>query len=261
MKNKKYVYTLIALIAIATLAGAVSVSAQEDNQPGNNASFNGRMHGRGTMKPSVFGTVSAVSGNIITMAGRQGFGANSTTATYTVDTTNAKITKNNAAGTIASIVVGDTIAVQGTMTGTNIVATTIRDGVMNGASGNMKKPDNTDKPNQDLSTIVGNGQPVIAGSITAINGNTITITNKSNITYAVDVSSAKFVVIGVTSATISNVKVGDNIVVQGAINGTSVTASSIIDQTKPVATSGTNNGEHKGFFGTIGSFFSHLFGF
>ncbi len=52
------------------------------------------------------------------------------TTTYTVDATNATITKNNVAGNISSIAVGDTIMAQGTLTGTNLVATTMRDGVM-----------------------------------------------------------------------------------------------------------------------------------
>ncbi len=98
------------------------------------------MHGGGMMKPGVFGTVSAVSGNIITVTSTHRTGPRpaagstttptTTTTTYTVDATNATITKNNVAGTISSIAVGDTIIAQGTLTGTNLVATTIRDGVM-----------------------------------------------------------------------------------------------------------------------------------
>jgi cyanophycinase-like exopeptidase len=56
------------------------------------------------------------------------------------------------------------------------------------------------------------------------------------------------------------------VVVQGTVNGASVTASTIIDQGQPAAagTTGTT-AKHSNFlggiFGGIGSFFSHLFGF
>ncbi len=97
---------------------------------------------RGTMKPGVFGTVSAINGNILTVTGRSGFGARPMTngkatsvalpapapVTYTVDATNATVKKNNATSTLSAIVVGDTVTAQGTLTGTNLVATMIRDG-------------------------------------------------------------------------------------------------------------------------------------
>ena len=39
------------------------------------------------------------------------------------------VTKNNTASSVASIAVGDTVMVQGTVSGTNVTATTIRDGI------------------------------------------------------------------------------------------------------------------------------------
>jgi len=54
-------------------------------------------------------------------------------------------------------------------------------------------------------------------------------------------------------------------VVQGTVNGTSITASSVIDQGSAPASaaSGENNAPkpRMGFLGSIGNFFSHLFGF
>ena len=112
----------------------------------------------------------------------------------------------------------------------------------------------------------------MAGNVTAISGNSITITNKSNITYTVDATNAKFVVAGVTGPTISNVAVGDNLIIQGTVNGTSVIASSVIDQ-KAAANSNTNNpgngqqpkpgimGGLGHMFGGIGNFFKRMFGF
>ena len=73
---------------------------------------------------------------------------------------------------------------------------------------------------------------------------------------------------GVTSPTISNVVVGDNIVVQGAVNGNSVTASSVIDQKAKANGNPNNLGNNpkpqSGFGGImagIGNFFKKLFGF
>jgi hypothetical protein len=92
------------------------------------------------------------------------------------------------------------------------------------------------------------------------------VTNKSNVTYTVDATSAT-VEKGNAVSSISNVAVGDNVVVQGTVNGNAVTASSVIDSgAAPTANSTTNtSGAHQGgmggFFSGIGSFFHSLFGF
>ena len=162
--------------------------------------------------------------------------------------------KGGVSSSVSSIAVGDTVMVQGTISGTNVTAKTIRDGISQGQP-----------------AIQGNGQPVVAGSVTVINGNTITITNKSNVIYSIDATNAKFVVNGVASPTISNVAVGDNVVVQGTVNGSSVVASSVIDQkAKTIANNNANNtgnsqksntGFMGGIMGGISNFFKHLFGF
>jgi len=111
----------------------------------------------------------------------------------------------------------------------------------------------------------GNGQPITAGNVSAINGATLTVTTKSNVTYTVDASNAKIIAGQNATATISNIVVGDSVVVQGAVNGTHVTATTIIDRVKPVnnfnASTTPKRGMMGGFFGGIGSFFGHLFGF
>jgi len=223
--------------------------------------FHGKM-GKGMMgNHPIVGTVSAVSGNTITITSKQKNESdnennatttpNPTTVTYTVDATNAKIIKNNAVATVSSIAVGDTVLVQGTLNGTTITAVLIRDGVMK-----------TGEDNQGLPNL-GNGQPIVAGSVTSITGNTIVITNASNVQYTVDASTAK-IEKGKTLGTISDVSVGDKIIVQGAVSGTSVTASTVFDQSGAVASGDNGNnqgGGHRGFFGKIGAFFGHLFGF
>jgi len=78
--------------------------------------------------PSVTGTVASVSGNTITVTGKNA-------TVYTVDGTNAKVMKSTGEekpteSTLASVLTGDTVHIQGTITGTSVVATSIFDGVM-----------------------------------------------------------------------------------------------------------------------------------
>ncbi len=332
MQNKKYVSFLAVAGILASLVIAAPAFAQ------TNQGFGRGMAGRGgqTQRPGVVGKVSSVSGNTITVTSV--VGPNGGTATiYTIDATNAKITKNNIAGTISSISAGDTIVVQGTVSGTNVTATNIRDGVMtpgargamgisgtvatingttltvtgkarpngavvptytvdassatvtiNGASSsvsNIKVGDNvmvqgtvsgtsvTAKTIRDgvaQLAIQGNGQPVVAGKVAAINGSSITITNSSSVTYIIDATNAK-ILVGNQASSISNVAVGDNVVVQGTVNGTSIVASSVIDQKGPKGYPINNNpsdnnkkpqaGFMGGIMGGITNFFKHLFGF
>ena len=206
-----------------------------------------------SMRPVVLGTVASINGNTITVTGKQGFGT-TTTTTYTVDATNAKITKNNTAGSISSIIVGDTIMVQGTVTGTNVVATTIRDGIAQGINKNGQENRNSPLVS------AGNGLPIVAGTVTSVSGSTFVITNKSNVTYTVDATNAK-ITQGANSITVSNITTGDMVVVQGTVNGNSVIASSVNDQKITSTTGGTTETAKKGFFSRIGSFFGSMFGF
>jgi len=241
------------------------------NGPGSNGGGPGMM---GTMRPGVSGTVTAVSGSIITITGHQGFGSTTTATTFTVDATNATVRKANATSTISSIAIGDRIFAMGTVTGTNVVATNIIDGVgMMGGRGMGGKPG---MMASSTPPFMGNGQPVIAGKISAISGNSLTVTTASNVTYTIDASNAK-VVQGRNTIALSAVSVGQNVLVQGAINGTSVTASTVIDQGVPAVAGqapgqgqggdngngqgGGNQGAHVGVFAGIGNFFKHLFGF
>ncbi len=266
MSNKKYVYSFMTLALLATMATAIPALADTTTptaQPIRGAWGQGIHGNRVNMKPAVFGTVSAVSGNTITVDGKQGFGTNAVAITFTIDATNAKITKNNVVGTVSSILVGDTVMAQGTLTGTTLVATIIRDGQM--GKGVRNGPDNNQTgKTPPVSPITGNGQPIVAGTVSSINGSTIAITNKSNVSYTIDTTNAK-IVQGSNTISISNIVVGDMVIVQGTVNGNTIIASSVMDQTKSANTTTTNSGTtaqpHKGFFGEIGSFFGRIFGF
>jgi len=257
IKKKTYIATM-AIIALTTLSSTIPAFAETTTIKTNNGSLNSQFRrnngkNKANMKPGIIGTVVSVSGNTITITGKQGFDKNKTnTTTYTIDATNAKITKENVAGTISSIVAGDTIMAEGTVTGTNIVATTIRDGVMNGV-------DKTKIQGKDnMPAIIGNGDPVIVGKVSTINGSIVTILNKNNVSYTIDVTSAK-ISQGQNTILVSNIAVGDTLIAQGAVTGTNIVASTVIDQSKTVTTTTTE--QPKGFFGNIGSFFKNLFGF
>jgi hypothetical protein len=205
------------------------------------------------MHPGVVGTVASVSGTAIIVTSTQPHAT--TPTTFTIDASKATVTKNNAPSSVSAIVVGDTVAVAGTVNGTTVTATKIIDGAIM----DKKKGKNLI---DELAHIKGNGQPIIAGTVSAVNGNSITISNGGGATYAINVSTAKVVKLGVANAIASSIAVGDMVVVQGAVNGSAVTASTVIDRTsmpKASANSGMSpgHGQQHGIFG----FMKHLFGF
>ncbi|MFA5048155.1 MAG: DUF5666 domain-containing protein [Patescibacteria group bacterium] len=269
MKLKKVLfYSFFIALTAGTLALAAPTFAAtkgSDNAT-NQKALMGRGEFRGRMmvgnRSGVVGTVATISGTTLTVNGRQSFGTSTASVVYTIDGANATVVKNNATSTFSSITVGDTIFVQGTISGTSVTATSICDGMKGGPKG--ENPGEKRGHNSSSTPpIQGNGQPVIAGTISAVSGSALTVSAKSGIQYSVDATTAK-IVKGQTVITVSNIAVGDPVVVQGATNGTSVVASSIIDQARPV-TAGTAAGNkspvHSGIFGQIGGFFKHLFGF
>ncbi len=209
--------------------------------------------GRGKMiaiekgQKNVFGTITAINGNTLTMSVTfRGEGKNSTTTTkiFTVDASTAKIIKSGATSSVSSIVIGDKVSILGRISGTNITAKIIRVGIQN----------KTDSKNE----MTGDGKPVVGGKITSISGNTLTITNNSNVSYTIDVSNAKIFVKGATSS-VSSLQINGEIVVQGTVNGTNITATSIIvnqdvKNDKPIQ-------KNEGFLQKSKNFFRRMFGF
>src|SRR5579872_7449282 len=115
------------------------------------------------------------------------------TTTYSVGATNATVTKNGAASSVSAIAVGDMIIVQGTVSGTSVTATKINDGFM--MRGRMPGTG----PNAQTLAFTGNGSPVIGGSVSAISGDTLTVTAKGGTAYTVDGTSASVQKGGATS--------------------------------------------------------------
>lgn len=211
MKDKLTGAFLGAAMVVGLGASFVGIASANTHMPvdssGSSATERSN-HGLG----GVMGTVSAVNGNILTVVGKN-------SVTYTVDVTNAKVTKIVAGAapttvTVSNIAVGDTVGVRGTVSGTTVTATAVMDGIYKGR-GDMKG---------EKMMRVHHG---VAGTITAINGNTITIKKADGAIYTVDASSAA--ITKVVTLTVAGLSVGDTIHAQGTVSGTTVTASHIMD--------------------------------
>jgi hypothetical protein len=262
---------LMGSFALATAASAQTTDTQDSGHTTEwHGGWQGDKGGKPGMRPGVFGTVSSVSGTTITVTSKFPHGKDqntdsSTETVYTVDTSNATVTKDGASSSVADIVVGDMVMVEGTVNGTAVTATAVHDG-MN--MGDRKPGGHQDNPENPGTIIKGTGEPVIGGNITAVNGSILTVVNKSNITYTVDASSAMIEKDRATS-TVASLSVGDSVIVQGVVNGTSITASSVMDQgvdqrtTSSTSDQQGSEGRHGfgGFMRSIGGFFEHLFGF
>jgi hypothetical protein len=220
--------------------------------------------GSGAMRPAIAGKVTAVSGDTLTVTSayrqRGNTSSSPTSAVYTVDASHATVLKGGQSSSVSAIAAGDAVMVQGTVSGTNVAATVIRDnipGSVRGSKAGWAEHASSTLP----AALEGNGEPVVGGTVSTVNGSSFTVATKAGQTYAIDATNATITKPGTASSTIANVAVGDSVIVQGAINGTSVVASSIHDQSANGATSGAPAPAHKSLFGTIDGFFSHLFGF
>ena len=203
--RKKLLVPAVALAAFLGGAGVMVASAA------NAASGN---PGTGTPPAphGVTGTVSAVSGDSITLTGKDG-------KTYTINAAQAAVDKVSTIS-VGQIAAGDTLRVDGTVFGTNVTAAHIMDGTL---------------PAHGLRGGFGRGGmgPGVVGTISAINGNSLTVAGKNGTTYTVDATSAKVMVFtqgsAPTTGSLSSLKVGDTVGVRGTVSGTNVTATGIVD--------------------------------
>ena len=164
----------------------------------------------------VSGTVTAVNGSTITLVSVK----KSATTTYTIDASNARIVKSgDATTTLSDIVIGSKLLVRGSIIGTSVLAQTISTPKMAHAPKGFHPEFNG-----------------IVGVVSSVNGASLmvtTTTKNSNTTYTVDASNAKiskgFPRKSANQESLTNIQVGDTIIVRGTVNGTSVIAKSIIE--------------------------------
>jgi hypothetical protein len=206
----------LALIASIGIGFAGITSAQSANTPQNAQERPFQRE-----YPAVAGTITAISGTTIMVSSAERDTA-ATATTYTVDISGAKVLKASSGSApsesaTASLAVGDTVMIRGTVSGTSVVATEVMDGMGGGPGMHGRGP--------------GMGRGGTVGTVTAVNGSTITLSGKDGTTYTVDASSAKISTMATITA--ADIKVGDTLGVQGTVSGTAVTAHDIMDGLPP----------------------------
>jgi hypothetical protein len=268
--NKKYTSALAFTALVASALFAVPTFAAEKQQLNVTARLANPTLTLDGLDPvrkdkpmperGMIGTVTSVNGTTFTMTVKERSKKDEAeiSTTYTVDASKATFVKRGTGASISTIVVGDMVMVMGPVTGTTIAAIRIMDEFPK--AGEKKEMETRKDP-----VFVGDGQPVVAGTVTAVSENTITITNKSNVTFTIDASTAKVDKAGVAS-TVANVAVGDMIIAQGTVNGSAVTASTIVDQgqmptPKAAALREAMPEKPRGIFNRIGNFFGKMLGF
>lgn len=87
---------------------------------------------------------------------------------------------------------------------------------------------------QGMGMMRGNKGPHVHGTVTAVNGTTITIkSERDSATYTIDASTATFKKAtdgsAPTTVTIADIKVGDEVGAMGTLSGTTLTATDVMD--------------------------------
>lgn len=232
-KSKLILPILTALVlagtvtSVVTIASAASTPSSSSGQAASTITATASTSGTHPQMtpPAAMGKVTAISGNMITITDQKP--GSTTSMTYTVDATNATVTKDrDTASSVSAIAIGDMIAVDGTVSGSNVTATTIHDGFggPGGFGGGRGGP--------------GGGA---MGTVTAVSGTTLTVTDKDGGVYTIDASSATVKADGSASA-VSDIKVGDTVMIQGKVTTASMTATDIEDgiPTPPSSTTTTS---------------------
>src|ERR1035437_1437649 len=238
MKHTKipaYVIIAAAIVISSTSLGTRQASASTPIMSSSTANFSWRGYKEGHKNKGgesqdlgnsgIFGTISLINGNSITIISTK----NGTT-TYTVDASNAKIVDPSSPGAtsttgIASLKIGDVVAVRGVITGTSVAATSIFDGKFKHGPSGKNNP----------AAIKARHYQGIVGTVSSVNGSTILVdgkeaTSTGTTTYTVDASSAKILKTSVKGkATISDISAGDSVRISGNINSTSVVAKVVLD--------------------------------
>lgn len=91
--------------------------------------------------------------------------------------------------------------------------------------------------------------PGVLGTVSAVNGNQITVAAKNKSVYTVDTTAAKIFKNRNTLIAITDIKVGDTVMAQGTVSGTAVTATTVFDGKPVVGKKG--RGAFPGVMGTV----------
>lgn len=176
---------VVALGALATGVGVASASSSTHHRDASvltskdTATTATPAPGKGHGEHPLGGTVTAVTGSSITVSDRSG-----STSTFTIDPSTT-VNKDRTASTLAALAVGEEVRIFPSAAG----STTARS--------------------------IDIEQPSVIGKVTAISGDTITVTGPNGTSQTVVVSSATTYAKAGASATLANVTVGSSIFAQG----------------------------------------------
>ncbi len=166
------------------------------------------------MSAGTIGKVTVVAAGSLTIQ-------TATNEIFTVTTTDAVVRRGEDSKTPSPIVVGDIVYVFGVKNGTTIAASAIIVG---------KTKDDV-KPNAEEK------RQAYLGSVTAKTDTSLTILGQNNISYTVTLASdAQIFINKEKQPSLARFVVGDNVMVQGTLSGTSVVAKSVIAMHLPAGT-------------------------
>jgi len=163
--------------------GNQATSGQKDRDNDDNGT---KSTSPATSTVSVSGTVTGISGSMLTLAGKDG-------AVYTVNAANASVT---GAASIANVQLGDAIEARGTLESGILVA--------------AKVSDRSTLKNEFKASLSG----IAGGVVSAVSGNTITIASHGKVATTTVVTSGSTIVRAIGDAS-STVGVGSRIFVVG----------------------------------------------
>lgn len=196
---------IITIPAIAALMLAGGAIAGYTGLVAADSSNNAMANERSERGPHVGGEITAISGTTLTVSDKR------SGTSYTVETSGATVMKDGASAELSNFTVGDHVMAVGTMSGTTLTATKVFGGMPKGSFGGHGH---------------GRGHGVM-GEVTAVNGSTITVTGMDGTSYTVNADGAS--VKRVAEGSLSDIVVGDRIGVHGEVSGTTVTATTIMD--------------------------------
>ncbi len=159
------------------------------------------------------GQVTAVGTNSLTIK-------TSTGEIYTVTTTDATIRRGEK-GSTAPIIVGETVFAFGIKNANNIVASMI----VVGKTKDEVKPTTEEK------------RQAYFGAVTAKTDNSLTILSASNVSYTVNIATGAEIFINkIKQTNLSGFVVGDNVMVQGTLSGSTISAKRLVAIHLPAGT-------------------------
>lgn len=224
-KNLIKIVPLIAITLIALTTGFSTVAfADTTTIAPSTAIMRHGTFGTSTIprrSGGLVGTVTEINGSTLSVKNAKG-------SIFSVDVSSAKLFKDFASTAIAitDIKVGDSVMVRGATVGTIVKATVVIDGKFSMAGmyhgkGVFKE----ERGERGLKKGFG-----IRGVVSTISGATLTVNGANGTTYSVDASSATvFKGMPKATSTFAEIKSGDSVMVRGAVTGSTVVATEIID--------------------------------